>query len=59
MSLTERMERRQHEVTPLIERRGGSERRTPRWIARKIDRELRGKDGLPVQDRTFDMLDAA
>lgn len=60
MSLRERInDRRQIDVTPLHERRAGERRGMPRWIARKIDRELRGLDGLPVQDRTRDLLEAA
>lgn len=60
MSLRERInDRRQIDVTPLHERRAGERRGMPRWIARKIDRELRGLDGLPIADHTYDIVKAA
>jgi hypothetical protein len=52
MSLSERInERRQTDIQPLRERRG-----TPVWIKRMTERQLRGEDGLPVQDATYDVL---
>lgn len=57
VTLTERIhgkDRWQDNIRPLYERRG-----TPRWISRKIEREFRGEDGLPVQDTTYDLVKAA
>lgn len=57
MSLRERIqERRQVDLTPLHERRGEDRRSTPRWIQRRIERELRGEDGMTAYDTTWDTL---
>ena len=47
MSLTDRLnqpDRRTDELTPIVERRGGTEQRVPRWIARKNEKGLPDKD---------------
>ena len=45
MDRTERQDRRQTEVTPIVERRDGEERRltTPRWLTWTRENESRGK----------------
>lgn len=43
--LSERIEqRRQDDLSPLAERRGGSERRLPTWMQRMQDGQLPAKD---------------
>ena len=47
MTLRDRIDnpdRREAEVTPIVERRGGTEQRVPTWIKRMQDGKLKGKD---------------
>ena len=37
-------ERRQDDLTPLFEKRGGTERRLPTWLQRMQDGQLPAKD---------------
>ena len=37
-------DRRTDDVAPIVERRGGTEQRVPRWIARKNEKGLPDKD---------------
>lgn len=45
MDRTERQDRREADVTPIVERRDGEERRlsTPRWLTWTRENESRGK----------------
>ncbi len=55
MSLTERIDRRQpnEKIAPLIERRGGTERKQPEWVRRAQEQRL------PASDRTGSLRQAA
>jgi hypothetical protein len=47
MGLRDRIDhpdRRTDDVAPIVERRGGTEQRVPRWIARKNEQGLTPKD---------------
>ena len=47
MTLRDRIDhadRRTDDVAPIVERRGGTEQRVPRWIARKNEKGLPDKD---------------
>lgn len=47
MSLTQRIsnpDRRTADLEPIIERRGGEERRVPRWVQRMEEGKLPNKD---------------
>lgn len=60
MSLSQRIaDRRQTDITPLHERRATERRGTPVWIRRMTERQLRGLDGLPVADHTYDVTKEA
>jgi len=53
---TDHPDRRDEPLTPLVERRGGEERRLPTWMQRARDGALYGYDesGKPVAGKSMD-----